>query len=65
MLDTLFITDHMTGKPSKSFYNRVIGYLSDSMTSVPIKVTDDPVVFAMIMSEFRVYEQHKQVRLHN
>ena len=33
------------------------------MTSVPTKVSDDPTVFAMIMSEFRLYEQHKQVRL--
>ena len=40
---------------------RVIYLLSDSR-SIPTKVCDDPVVFAIIMSEFRLYEQLK-VRL--
>lgn len=42
-----------------SMSSRVIDYLRES--SVHSKVTDDPVIFAMIMSEFQAYEQHKQV----
>ena len=43
-------------KSNKAMSSRVINYLSES-ASVPIKVSDDPEVFAMIMSEFRHYEQ--------
>ena len=45
-------------KSNKSMSSRVINYLSES-SSVPTKVSDDPAVFAMIMSEFRHYEQLK------
>lgn len=38
---------------------RVIGCLRES--SVHSKVTDDSGSFAMIMSEFKAYEEHKQV----
>ena len=55
--------DQTSKKNSKSLSSRVFRYLSESLTSVPTKVSDDPAVFAMIMSEFRVYEVHKQVRL--
>lgn len=50
----VFIAGH------KSMSSRVIGYLRES--SVHSKVTDDPVIFGMIMSELQAYEQHKQVR---
>ena len=56
-----FTADQTSKKNSKGLYCRVSGYLSESMTSVPTKVSDDPTVFAMIMSEFRVYEHHRQV----
>ena len=45
-------------KSNKSMSSRVINYLSES-SSVPTKVSDDPAVFAMIMSDFRLYEQLK------
>ena len=54
-----YVEDQSSGKSSKSLSSRIIGIIS---TSVPTKVTDDPARFAMIMSEFRAYEQHKQVK---
>ena len=64
--NTIYISyshDHVerrSGKSSRSLSARIIKFMNSS-TSVPTKVTDDPIALAFIMSEFRTYEQHKQV----
>ena len=68
IITTLDLFKHVTheeqtfGKSSKGLSGRIIGMISSSTSAVPTKVTDDPACFAIIMSEFRAYEHHKQVK---